>query len=336
MTSSSTERPIPVTELSYTNVQTFDVFHFTGGIVGLVQNRTWNIQPNVFRTAAEVFTITDFFKPEIIAHQLGQLFIGTNQIYTTPSGYTDASWTPNESRTNCDFSQSNIWDHIANAARQANDHEYASLASNISVSLLAAGLQLRNVTLQYNTQLNRAIVEEKTPGLRFTNLAMAELHLSFHSLVAELASTRDYISAAAGNKVGAPDNIDAINRLESWANKPSNIAALSDPVISLLLSNYDKQNTDAWLYHLTEYRNRFLHRKPMSRHDSSNMFLFRLIPTQRGELSEITLPFIPISSTEPIDALQLFAGFYNKICEISDFVSNNAKYAPQIQHVISS
>jgi hypothetical protein len=51
---------------------------------------------------------------------------------------------------------------------------------------------------------------------------MLDLHLTFHSVLTEMASARDYLAQAAARRVNAPDRIDTLNRLKEWVDRPVN------------------------------------------------------------------------------------------------------------------
>jgi hypothetical protein len=136
---------------------------------------------------------------------------------------------------------------ISSSARAAGDEGYARLARSLSVSLRAAGLQLRNASDEYNKQLEAALARGQQVEIRYSNLPMDDLHLAFHALLSEMASARDYLARVAGRRVNAPDNIDALARLRQWTERPINSAALNDTLVQRLLETSEATASDPWL-----------------------------------------------------------------------------------------
>src|SRR2546421_4578504 len=77
---------------------------------------------------------------------------------------------------------------ISSQARLAGDSDYGGLARNLAVSLRAAGLQIRNASDEYHKQLLAGLASGQSVGRRFQNVPMDDLHLTFHSALAEMAS----------------------------------------------------------------------------------------------------------------------------------------------------
>jgi len=215
----------------------------------------------------------------------------------------------------------------------ANDIDYARLASNLSVSLRAASLQLRNASNEYHKQLLAALASGKGVRLRFSNIPMIDLQLAFHSALMEMASARDYLAQVAARRVHAPNRIDALNRLQDWLNKPVHAQALADDLIVRLLAAADAQASDPWLADITEYRNLFLHREHMGatakwltleEHDSS------VGPVRTVNMSINVRP----GAAAMCDALTRFITLYNELCRLADFAATLAPYAAEPPHFV--
>jgi hypothetical protein len=191
---------------------------------------------------------------------MGALLFGADEISGTDPNLPIRIWKPLLGPPLIKHSPGDTWGMIASAARMANDSGYARLASNLSVSLRAASLQLRNASDEYYKQLRSALVSERKPNLRFSNIPMIDLHLAFHSVSTEIASARDYLAQVAARRVNAPDNIDALSRLGRWLEKPPNAASRNDDLITRLLAASDGSAPDPWLADITEHRNLFLRR----------------------------------------------------------------------------
>jgi hypothetical protein len=157
-----------------------------------------------------------------------------------------------------------LWGVIAFNADQDGDARYANLARNIAFSLQAASIRLRDASDHYNDQLMAAVARKERAGHRFSNIPMMDLKLAFHSVLSELASARDYLAAVLAYELRAPGKIDAMNRFADWLGAASRADLRTRPVIAEMLAAYDKTAPDPWLFQLTEYRNLFLHRQPLS------------------------------------------------------------------------
>jgi hypothetical protein len=170
----------------------------------------------------------------------------------------------------------------------------------------------------------------KKVGLKFANVQMLDLHLAFHSLLAEMASARDYLAQIVGRRVGAPEELDSLARLLGWAKKQTQAQLLNDALFQAFATVADKKAADPWLADLTEYRNVFLHREPIMVNDLSNRLVLVAVQSALGATHRLHLPilFRP-GSTDVCEAFDRFAVLHDRLCHLADLTAKHAKYEPK-------
>jgi hypothetical protein len=324
---------LKATNLKYGTTQHRDFLHMTGGLRGLKTDGGWLVVP--LPGELELRHIGPIPDAQFLqtCQQLGVSLFGGDEVSETDPLLPARVWTPLLGQPLLQHQPADTWAWIEHSARSAGDNTYAALAQNVSVSLRAGGIRLRDASDQYHLQLVAALSRKQKPG-RFQNVALRDLHLAFHSLLAELASTRDYLASVAGTHVGAPDNIDALNRLTSWLQKPAGQTALSDPLISALLKASDKSEPDPWLSDLTDYRNMFLHNEPLATNEHARWLSIVESATVHGNVMLIEMQ-IPFRRDLPntCEALRRFVDLHARMCRLADFGAKHAKHAPQVPHV---
>jgi hypothetical protein len=199
----------------------------------------------------------------------------------------------------------------------------------------AAGIRLRDASDEYHRQLIAALDRQQLADRRFSNFAMADLQLAFHSLLSEMGSARDYMAAIVGMTLGAPAKIDAASRLVSWLEKPVNAAAASDPQAQMIVHACNENGPDGWLHDLGEYRNQFLHREPLSVSKSGK---FLKVVERHSTYGRIVLLQMQIlvrpQGTDLCDALERFVDLHSRFCLLATTIANQAKYPTQIPHFV--
>jgi len=255
---------------------------------------------------------------------LGVALFGAEEIALIDPNLPERRWTPLLGQPRLTHAANDSWAMVASSAGAAGDEEYSRLARSLSVSLRAAGLQLRNASDEYNKQLEAALANGQQIGLRFSNVAMDDLHLACHALLSEMASARDYLARVAGLRVGAPDNIDALARLRQWLSRPVNSAALRDPLVQRLLLDSDSTSSDPWLHDVGEYRNLFLHREHIGA--MAPWLTLELRDSPIGQVRTIAMA-INVRPGDPhtCDALTRFVDLHTRLCRLADF---GAQLAP--------
>ncbi len=326
MSEKSATSPIPFTGLTRSPAQVIDELHFTGGVRARLVRDGWEIGPLLREDG--VGAVTGVSEGEIrdLGATMGLTLFGADEIVAIDPNLPARIWTPLLGPPRLAHSPSDIWAFIASSARTAGDDAYARLARNLSVSLRAAGLQLRNASDEYHTQLVAALMRNQRVGGRFKNLSMLELHLAFHSVLAEMASARDYLAQVAAGRVNAPKRIDALNRLKDWVEKPVNFTARRDTLVVRLLEALDSSNPDPWLADITEYRNLFLHREHIGA-----MAEWLVVEERESLVGHLRTIVMAINVRPPdeatCDALTRFVDLYGSLCRLADLAATLAPYS---------
>lgn len=272
-----------------------------------------------------------------LATDVGETLFGGDQQNDIDSQLVSRVWTPLDGPSSGELQPADLWSSIASNARDDGEAGYAVLARHISFSIHAAGIRLRDASDGYQAQVFAAIEANRKTGDRFTNIPVADLHLAFHSVLSELASARDYLAAVLANRLGAPARIDAMNRLADWLSASSRAQHRSDPVIKEMLEAFDAASANPWLHKLTEYRNTFLHRRPLGSQESSQFLRYSI-----EEHSDILFPKIelPLSENDPFapgqDALKHFIGFYRELTGLARLAANHAPFDAAPPHFVVS
>jgi hypothetical protein len=316
-------------------VSQVDIFHFSAGIQGILAGDGWKLGPTLIGTKLAQIMIDRRLRPDILANHLGLVFIGLEQVSMTDAELPDTIWTPGVPYLDGVENPADVWSAIAHGASSSQDMKYSVISRNISVCMRAAGLQLKNVANQYYLQHKRALRGGIKPGMSFSNVALIELHLACHSLLAEMASVRDYIATIGAIRVGAPEKIDALNRLSDWTNKIVNAQAKSDPLVQRLLESSDKTSSDPWLYDLGEFRNTFLHKRSMATDDRTNRLTVNKLVGRFSGMTGVEMRMTSARDNLTREALEFFSELFAKLCDIALFAATCAKYNPKI-HMIRS
>ncbi len=304
--------PIEILNISFSKGQATEVVYYSGGLSAIPTPEGWALTPVkcesesralAFKSSQEVH---DFATKECL-----QRFIGSVVKYVigTDSPPMDV-WESGRRHPVSALNAADSWGAIAHQATEAGDIDYANSATYVSVCLKIAGLRLRDVASGYHDQLNWALSANSKPGLWFANAALLDLYADFHSLASELSSARDHLARIAAIHCGAPDKIDCLSRLEDWANRPVNFAALKEPLVALLLSASGTEISPNWLRRLGTLRNQMLHRTPMAANKNVAGLVVHEIETNLGKIRTIRLAerimITPLNQQDP-DPLIEFA-----------------------------
>lgn len=320
---------IEATNLKYGSVHTVDEIHFTGGIRGHRENIGWNIGPISSEGRLGHFGPVPDAHIRQVANDLGITLLGINEIVFSEQYLTSHIWHPMLSKQSNGFSAADAWGAISSQARIADDHYYADLARNVSVSLRAADIRLRNASDEYHRQLVAGLRRGAIVEKRFTNIALSDLHLAFHSLLAEMGAARDYLSAIVARHVNAPDKIDSLARLIAWVEKGGDPHLTNHPLLSPLLAGWSKNESNRWLFDLGEYRNTFLHREPFGVNGIETGVAIHVTETRLGPIHTLKLD-IPIrrDANDKVEALNRFVQLYGHLLALAKQIGDNAKYLP--------
>ncbi len=300
--------------------------HFTGGVRAHQGHDGWQIGPLLRQgTIRAVGRIPDQ-QLRGLGLAMGLTLFGADRISGFDTPLPTRIWTPLLGAPPLKHSASDSWGMISSQAQLAGDSSYGGLASNVSVGLRAAGLQLRNASDEYHKQLMAALASGQRVGTRFSNVPKDDLHLAFHSVLAEMASARDYLAQVAARRAGAPEDVDALNRLRTWLKKSVNASALNDPLVMRLIEASDTTAADPWLADITSYRNLFLHQEHMSAMAKWLVVEERESPVGPVRTIMMTINTRPGADTT-CDALVRFVDLYARLCRLADFAATLAPYA---------
>jgi hypothetical protein len=261
-----------------------------------------------------------------LSQSLGLELFGLDELSGLETPMLARSWRSLDGSDNGGLQPPELWGAIAFNAEEDGDERYAALARNIAFSIHAAGIRLRDASDRYHDQLMAAIDRKAEPGKRFSNIPMRDLQLAFHSVLSELASARDYLATALAFELGAPEKIDAMNRFADWVGAASRLDLQSRPVVSEMLAAYDKSGNDPWLYELTEYRNLFLHRRPLASAAA------RWLRYDLKDSQPFAYPFIqmPLGAEDPSapgrDALTRFVGLYRQMVKLLGLAATHSPH----------
>jgi len=328
--------PIQVKGLKRGTTRSAAELHVSGGIraVGAGDKR-WSWLPALAEGRTVQLDPMPINQIHALAESLDETLFGGDQISGLESSLVSRIWTPLDGPHAGGLQPADLWNGVAGNAEHAGDEKFGALARHFAFSLHAAGMRLRDASDHYHDQLLAAVGDKRQSGERFSNVPMRDLHLAFHSVLSELASARDYLAAAFAHKLGAPDKVDALNRLAEWLRAPSRKAKRSEAIVSDMLAAYDPEGDDPWLYELTEYRNRFLHRQPMGA--SGVAPWLRYEETKRNDLSfpRVELPITDREGQSGMDALKQFIALYRRMTTLSASAIQHAPYDSDLPHFVA-
>lgn len=318
-----TATPIPITGLTRSKVDTTIALHFTSGLRATKIGNEWQIGPLLREHG--VSSLTGIPEGEVcgLGGAMGPVLFGIDEIVPVDPYLPARLWRPLLGLPEGAHLPSDSWGMIASSSRQAGDDSYANVARNLSVSLWAAGLQLRNASDEYHKQLFAALASGRKVGARFSNMRVIDLQLALHAALVDMSSARDYLAQVAARRVNAPSKIDALSRLVGWLKKPANAAAKRDVLVAHLLAASDPTTTDPWLADITDYRNLFVHREHIGAGKAANRLVLQERQSPVGAVRTITMPMqIRPGAQVTRDALTRFFDLYRKLCGLAVWSKN--------------
>lgn len=319
--------PAPIFNVTRTAIKVVEAIHFSGGLRAHRVEGGWAIGPLRSDDGLGVSTTVSDGDLGPFANEAELALFGVDELHTGDPILRQSVWTPLFGPPRLAYPPADTWGMIAHAARENGDEANAALAKNISISLRASDLQVRNVSNEYARQLLAGLRRSQKVGRRFKNIALTDLHLACHSLLSEMGSARDYLAQFAARGVGAPMNVDALSRLQGWLEKPANQQNASDPVVRALLQAVDPL-AEPWLTEMGEYRNKFLHRQPLAADADANSLILVERPTSLGAIHSVELRLKRHNRSEMCDALVLFADMHMRLSRLASFIAGHAKYPP--------
>jgi hypothetical protein len=333
---SHVEPLIPATGLRTGTTHATHELHVTGGRRAvLAGNGIWAWFPVIDTGAACSLAPKPINAIAQLAKELGAELFGGDQISGLGTALVSRVWTPLDGFRIHGLQPADQWNAIAWNADGAGDRRYAAFAAHIAFSLHAAGIRLRDASDHYHHQLMAAIGERRKPEGRFSNIPLRDLQLAFHSVLSELASTRDYLAAALAYRLGAPENVDAMSRLFRWLSAPSRAHLQSEPIVATMLDAYDSGSEDPWLHDLSQYRNLFLHQKPLGSPEAARWLIY-----DEREHDGAVYPLIemPLGADDPSapgqDALLRFVDLHRRMTALLDAAASHAPYHASPPHFL--
>lgn len=285
------DREIPISNLRIGKAFTTDVLHFTGGLKAMpVVGGGWVIGP-VEKTENGLGYLGPLSYQDMhsIIPQAHCYYVGLNKVHMGPDPECSEFWYPHIGDTSAKEQTSDSWAAVAFQAREVKDQDTSDIARNLSIALRSAGWRLKDVSRLHNQQLEWAILRGRKSGDRFSNIAILDLYLAIHSLLAEMCSARDYLAQLAAKRVSAKPGTDSLARLQDWLKKEVNAPARADALVKLLTEAAGTKDMPGWLTQLTEMRNQVTHRQPLAAHPNTAALLLQMMTTKSGMLPTIRL-----------------------------------------------
>jgi len=318
-----------------------DELHFTGGLRGIRNGDGWIIVPVIRGGNIQGLGPVQDADIQKVTRQIGCVTFGADEINFLDPNLPARMWRPFIGQTSSQHLPADRWGAISFAAREDGNASYADNARNVDISLRAAGIRLRDASDQYHRQLKAALMRKQPSNLRFTNMALKDLHLAFHSLLSEMASARDYLAQVSAHHIGAPTEQDSLARLISWSKPSDKKHHRNETIFAALLNSYQEASADRWLFDLTQYRNMFLHRRPLGAPGISSFLSIIEKESPYGTVLQATMR-IPVDPNEAgdkngfpdIDGLERFVDLYRRLLLLADFAADHALYPSDPPNVV--
>lgn len=325
---------IEATDIRLGTISQSQQLYFTGGLrAEPQQNGGFALGPVDSSDSELIYYLVSW--PEVIemTQAGGSAFVGVNQTYNDGSPGRTEVWRPVVPFSSQQLHASDSWSALSHQARAKKDDRFSDIARYLSVCIHAAGVRLRDVARAHHEQLGWALRGRKKLGARFSNMAMTDVHLAFHSLAGELCAARDHLAHVAAIGCGAKDTVDSMARLEEWLSKPANIAMRANPLASLLALAMGTRDKQGWLRLLGDLRNTMMHRQPMGGDPGAGALCVFETPTRKGPISTIRL--VPMTGTvRYADPFRDLAEFYNQFEMLAIRASAHVPYAVELPLVV--
>lgn len=326
---------IEATDINIGTVRMTETCYFTGGLTAQpLDDGTLFLAPVGINEQGFVAHVDTW--PEILSltQLCGCTLVGVNQSFQGGGPAPQETWRPDVRPSEQQLHAADSWGAISHQAIAHKDIAYAAVARYVSVSVHAAGVRLRDVARAHHDQLRWAFQSGKRPGLRFSNTAMTDLYLAFHSLASELCSARDHLARIAAMHCGAKESVDSMARFDDWALKSMNIGtAAAQPLSALLMSAWGTAGAPGWLRTMGEVRNEMIHRQPMAANPDTSFLALSEIATPAGPILTIRLASAASSDNSPDPFATLF-GLYSQFELLAIKASALARYDVKLPQVV--
>lgn len=294
--------------ITHHKVREVDFLHLTGGLRGRRVEGGWNIGPlaNAAGPEDEIGTIPDEQVSRVVSAISLTLF-GVDEIVIQQEELPLRIWRPIVGLPSNIPPPADSWGSIAHNANRAGEREYADLSQYVSICLRASDIRLRDLSDGYGAQLLAAVRRGQKVGELWDNIATADIHLAIHSLVSEMSAARDHLARIVGLHIGAPTSKDSLARLLKWIEAASRHHLLEVPIVERLFRGWRGDSGDRWLFELSEYRNSYLHRRPLGAQGINSALRLTVQQSPWGEIRRLEMP-IPVDEAElkTVDGLERF------------------------------
>jgi len=313
-------------ELRHGLVSQISQLHITGGLRATMGPEGWMLGPLMVEGGTGSLQPLPLHLVRNVVDRLGQRIIGGDNIVLPDDPLPARMWTP-IGKTGVVLAAPLMWGSIASAARKAGDNHFARLARHIAFTAQAAGIRLRDASDQYHGQLYQATKESTPVGHRYSNLQAFDLHLAFHSLAAEMGSARDYLAAAFSERLGL-SKIDSLSKLAYMKGLKERPDVMDHPILGVMLRASNQSDLDPWLFHLAEYRNKFLHREPLIGSADGAM-----LELKHCETDSIKVNVVQLNIYDGGDALSIFAEIYERLLILLALAASHAGHSAEPEQV---
>lgn len=325
---------IEATDIKVSTSRCYETCYFTGGLFAQpTENGSLLLAPTGLNEQGLRGYVASCADIHNLIALCGNTLVGVNRAVGSEGSVPNETWLPNVSLSDKGLQAAESWGAISYQAHCNNDASYAAVARYLSITMHAAGFRLRDVARAHHNQLRWAILEKKKPGSLFSNVAMTDLYLAFHSLASELCSARDHLARLAAIHCGAEPSIDALARLETWLSKSANAGARNEPLIILLLSACGTKDVPNWLRIMGELRNEMLHRQPMAANPQTAFLMISQTTTPAGPVHTIRLTSSK-KGDEFADPFQTLFDLYRKFESLATAASALARYKVEPPQVV--
>jgi hypothetical protein len=322
-------KSIPISNLKVGTVMATHIRYFTGGLIANpVEGGSYVLGP--VSSANDSFGYLGPYPFEEIcelASQADCYYVGCNEILTSSGPERSEFWYPHIGSTGATEQSADSWAGVAFQASEAHDEPSSRIARHVSISMASASRRLRDVALLLNEQLGWVIKSQRASGSRYSNIAIHDLYLAIHSLLAEMCSARDYLCQLGAKRVRAKDGIDNLARLQSWLSKTANSGAREDLLIKLIQGAAGSEANPGWLTKLSELRNQITHRQPLGANPEAAALLYQQVATSRGLVPRVRLARFK-RGQEVADGEDPFVALLRYWLELERLAQESLPYAP--------
>lgn len=258
-----------------------------------------------------------------LASNIGISLLGIDQISEANTPLPCRTWNPLRSDPK-DVPAADLWSNISGNADHLGENLASAIARRVSFSFHAAGIRIRDASDNFHRQLLAIAPQAKYEPRRFKNIQLYDIRLALHSLLSELASARDYLACWFAHSLGAPNNVDALNRLKAWLDKQGDITSL--PVeLRQFLHAYSDTSSDPWAWQITHFRNLHLHREPIGSGGEIDCLRYEVI--EYGERQFPRLFYLISDQERYYSGCDYLQSFFELYAKMSDFAKGVARAA---------